>query len=504
MIYLQNLNVFNSGFSFFPDKLLETLKDLPKRIVGIALMALGALAACYALYQCCACFEEFLDPPLPDDYDPLQPDPAANPFLTGKVYAYPASGGLAPYNHQILAIKPDEVEETSVDVTSAIGEKKAVKALTQKWLDDHQKEVKRLFDANVFPESIQSAISLPTNPYNSQLFSVMGRVLEIKNLYRHTHYVFTHGQASEISVINQIMKECVKTFMPRLHHPYKVPFRLPLTVTYSENANAFIDQYKANDNSSFFDDGAHSDKMLSVDAQFWNAESTESALDFFSTATNIIGSDLSSGALSNILHGMFMQFIPNHAVCSMLVKKAAKIAKDKRVETQVGVLYAICIPKAIVKDDKKNFAYPCHPFGKKCECFPGKDRIELLEAMQKNQHVFCRGGHFTQYRILTSRLTEEKDVRTFAVDALPKSKRKIYRDQIKELVNEVRLYSLLSDLIEKLETNPAIIDEINSLIEASPQLDKKYIQELFNTKGSDSRPKHHEDDFSEEEVDYES
>lgn len=481
--------ITNHGFIFFQDKILESTKEISKRTLGIALIALGCLAAIYATYLCCASCDEFIN-----DYEPYNP---LDTHTTKKPHIVQGSN-LFP-QHQIHQLEGEEEKESSVDLSTLEEEKKVIKAIRANWLDDSQKELQRMADANLFPSTIQSTIPISTalnisNIFSltptlqiQQMYSVMGRVLEIKNLYRHTHYVFTHGQAPEISVANQIMKELVRHFTPRLHHPFKIPFRLPHTVAYSENADEFVNQYKANE-GSFFDDASHSDKMLSVDAQFWNTQIQESALDFFSSASNIISGD---GQLLSIFKSIFANYLPHDEICSMLAGKALKIAKQKKTETMVGILYAICIPKEIIQDDKKNFAYPCHPYGRKCECFETNDRTELLEAMQRNQHVICQGGYFSQYRILTSRLTEEKDVRTFAVDAMSKNKRKFYRNQVKELVKELTLYSHLSDLIEKLEKDPSVIDQINSLVETSPQLDQKYIHLLLTTKPSPLRNQNH-------------
>ena len=167
----------------------------------------------------------------------------------------------------------------------------------------------------------------------------------------------------------------------------------------------------------------------------------------------------------------------------MLAEKACKIAKQKKAETKIGILYAICIPKSIIQNDKTNFAYQCHPYGKQCKCFSGSDRIKLLEKMQSNESVVCKSGLKAQYRLLTSRLEEEKNVRAIAVDALPKGKRKIYRDQVKELAQEARQYSdLYYFLLDTQEKDPtALSHQIRQLL-ANPTTMNDQIKSLLNIK----------------------
>lgn len=503
MMYSFPINsIANHGLIFFQETVFESLKNNSKRIVGVALIALSCLAALYLMIRCCDLDDEFIDDsldpyePIPDDVSPKKTTPTYFPktsfsfsdplYFAATHRAAFSIGILGSFKSSMLATKfHEESLDIPKDLTTLAEERKHIKAIKEGWLDDPQKELSRILDAKLFPSSIQKAVYQPTTPQINETFSVIGRALEIKNLYRHTHYVFTHGQASAISIANLLIKECMRKFTPSLHQSFKIPFRQPHTVVYSENADDFVKKYNATANSNYADNN-HNAEMISVDAQFWNGDQYESALDFFSTGTNI---NLNRGdsELIKIFKSIFMHYLPNHTLCNLFAERALKIAQQRKKETLVGVLYAICIPKTIVKDEKQNFAYHCHPFGKKCNCFPSKNRIELLEDMQNDKLVCCTVGTLTQYRLLTSRLVEEKNVRSFAISALPKNKRKFYRDQIQELVKEVAQYSHLYDLIENLEQDPSLIDQISSLIESSPNLDQNYIQHLFDEKGNDPR-----------------
>lgn len=455
-------NISNYRVIFFQDYLLGAVKNsLSKRVAIVALIALSCLATFFLVYQCC-------------DW-------------VSKEYKYEI-----PYS-RVVEDPVEDLESDDVEFNSLEEEQELIKSLKQNWLDDPKEEAQRIKDEKLLSDRAQRRIDQLVKFNQSvdylhssdrdQISMVVGRVLELKSFYRKTHYVFTHGQAPEISIANQLIKEFVRAFTPLLNHPLKVPFRVPHTVIYSENADDFINKYNATENNSVYSDNAHNAEMISVDACLWNIHQTESALYFFELGSNI---NLCHGkpALLNIFKSIFLNYLPDETVSALLAEKACKIAAQKKIDVKVGTLYAICIPKAIVQDEKINFAYRCHPFGRKCNCFPVADRVKVLEEMQANKFLSCKTtGLMPQYRLLTSRLTEEKDVRSFAVDSLPKDKRKSYRNQIKGLVQEAIKYSHLCDLIEKLEEDPSVMDEINSLIESSSQLDPSYIQHLFTAKG---------------------
>lgn len=433
MINISFNDVANNSLIFIQNKLFDSMRDVSKRVVVVALVALSCLTALYLLVQC--------------------------------------SNWVSNEGDEHDVIEPEEI----IDISIPAQENEAVETLQAKWLDNSYQEANRVLKKQLIPKQLKPEHMGFMNP-NTQKYAIMGRVLEIKKLYKNTHYIFTHGQASQISIVNKVVKECTRVFSPNHYHPLNDAFRLPNTITYSKNANDFIQTFKATD-PGFMDDGHHSDKMISVDAQFTNQEALESALYFFSKDSNIAFK--SHTELEIIFNSIFSNYLLNKTICNMFARKAADIAIQRHKETQIGVLYAICIPKTIIQNDETNFAYPCHPFGKICKCFPESHRVTLLDKMQQDQVVLCKSGNYTQYRILTSKLAEQKGVRSFAVDALPKKKVKFYQNQIEALIKELKDYSHLSDLIDQLDEDLSIIEQIISLREAAPHLEEKYVQLLY-------------------------
>lgn len=472
--------VVDRGFTFFQNNVLNVTTDVSKRVAAIALIALSMMAALYIIFKCCFKGGALSKPDVPLTPYASFPLPSKSSTLFVPTPTALFTPQLIPFKQAIFQIQPNaEVIDLPLDeLTSLTDEQDKVNAIKEKWLDDPKDELKRVLEAKLFPQSIQKAMSLSESFKINQIFSVLGRALEIKNLYRSTHYVFTHGQAPELSIANLLIEECVRVFTPKLSHPLNSPFRLPHTISYCENTDKFLNKYNIQETSSFTDN-ANNSEMLAVDAQFWNGESGESALHFFSSGTNI---NLRKGEpeLIKIFKSIFHHYLPNEKICNLFALRGLELAKQIKSDTKLGSLYVICIPKEVIQDEKRNFAYHCHPFGKTCHCF-NKTRIELLEEMQKDQFVRCKNTYMTQYRLLTSRLTEEKNVRTFALNALPKNKNEYHRDEVKKLIQEFSQCSYLLSLVEDLDEDPLKMIEIDSLLTEMPQL-AEYAEYFFAEK----------------------
>src|SRR5205809_685315 len=92
-------NIANHGLHFFQETIFESVKNNSKRIVAVALIALGCLATLYLAYQCCCASDDGFSV---DPYDPPKPTPYSAP-----VYTAPFSiSTLSQFRSAILAIQP--------------------------------------------------------------------------------------------------------------------------------------------------------------------------------------------------------------------------------------------------------------------------------------------------------------------------------------------------------------------------------------------------------------
>lgn len=358
-----------------------------------------------------------------------------------------------------------------------------IKKLKAAWQDDTDAELARLQARNLSP-AIADACIQSVFPYKNfqnkrrDAKVIMGRVFELKEHYKNTHYVFTHGQSVSNSVINECMYQLLKTFNLDLHNKLSMPFRLPWTVNSTENVEQFFKKYPYNEGA-----GETTGELLCVDSYMWSTRWGESALAFGLWDMNVqILENNEMGV--KIFGNIFNYFLKDNFLCETLSKKAATIAAEKKeIISTVGVLWAICIPKANVQDPAKNFVYRSHAAGVRCQCHPAHEDIEVLERTQRNEIVRCSDNQHPQYRILTSRLVQEPEVRAFPVNALKKKDNKQFSQKIKNLVRELVFYSKMVNLtqVSSLEESNELKEELLTLHNYN-QIERETLQHVLVTK----------------------
>lgn len=379
----------------------------------------------------------------------------------------------------------------SIKEKSKTAEQKKIKSLKAQWSDDVFAEHQRLKAKGLIPQTqkadVQVLLGYGSNLEN-QFDVIVGRIREIKEHYSNTHYVFTHGMGKGLAVINECMQRLLENFTPSLHNPLSMPFRLPHTVDLTENVTAFFKKYPNVADDSFNDDELNkkTGELLSVDPYIRNIAIYESALFFFVKGTNInMGADPNIG--ENIFRDIFINYLEDNYLCNIVAKKAARIAADHSKANLMGTLWAICIPKTVVHDPKKNMAYPSHPFARRCTCYSSSEAIssediKVLERTQRDEVVTCKSGLHPQYRLLTARLVQEQSVRSFPVNSLKKAENKAFSKRIKNLVREIALYSAIVGLrsVPSAEESSRINEELKALCE-SKQINRDCLEYLLLT-----------------------
>lgn len=381
--------------------------------------------------------------------------------------------------------KQEEVKKIRKELKGKLktDEQRRIKSLKARWLDDVSAEHARLQAKGLTPQQ-------QLNMSGDQFEVIIGRVRELKEHYKATHYVFTHGQGKGLAVINECMQRLLENFTPSLHDPLLMPFRLPHSVDVTENVTEFFKKYPNIETDAFNDDALNriTGELLSVDPYWLNTEIYESALHFFATGTNInMGGNPNIG--EDIFRNIFINYLEDNYLCDMVAKKAAGIAADHGKANKMGSLWAICIPKSVVMDPSKNMAYRAHAFGRKCTCHSPTDDIKVLERLQKDEAVQCYGWTNPQYRLLTARLVPERGVRSFPVNSLTKVENKDFSKRIKNLVREIALYSAIVGLrsAPSAEESVRLNEELKALCE-SKQIDPSCLEYLLLTQRDNLTP----------------
>lgn len=355
-----------------------------------------------------------------------------------------------------------------------------VQRLQARWKDNTAEEVKRLQNVKCvqWPSFFTTLfLKLDGDDARDSFHSVIGRAQEIKEMYRATHYVFTHGQSLSISVINSTVQQLIRHFSPSFYHPLAPSFRMPKTVPFVQNVDAFFKRH--NVDSPDFSDNRINLELLSVDGYFFNTGAYESAIDFLCRNDNICTID-NPDKIKNLLRAILTNYLPNDFICKALADKLHAITVSISKASKIGVLYTICVPKVIVEDPKRSFVYRSHPFGIRCPCHP-KQHTAILERLQKGEAVLCNSLQHPQYRLITSRMVENEKgertvgVRSFGINALPKATNGHYQKQILECIQAFYFYSRLFVLETKLTAaqEATLIEDFSKLIRDKVEINVK-------------------------------
>src|SRR5580698_2902307 len=83
--------------------------------------------------------------------------------------------------------------------------------LLKRRCNDVKKEVKRLKQLEgILSQEVMSRYALHSFSQESRTMMMVGRCLEIKHLYRTSHYTFFHGQGAYMSVVVDFIEELRK------------------------------------------------------------------------------------------------------------------------------------------------------------------------------------------------------------------------------------------------------------------------------------------------------
>jgi hypothetical protein len=244
----------------------------------------------------------------------------------------------------------------------------ATKLIRLAQFDDPEQEIVRLRGAGVFDANTEGRVDAALARYDREkairVKVLVGRALEIKQIYRSIHDVFIHGQDYRWLTYTDSLKELMKTHRPGQDlHQFK-PVRTP-----PEHATVTIEHYS--NNSYVRDhDPVTREHLLSADACFFNNGGAESAIDFLFRNSNI-------SSPRNTHFADLIRFFYPHISPSLLNEYTNRLVNVKiSLVNRIGNLFAFCIPRRISAETQ----YRAHPFGVRCYCqlFP-PEKSQLTE-----------------------------------------------------------------------------------------------------------------------------
>lgn len=304
------------------------------------------------------------------------------------------------------------------------------------------------------------AIKPNQNPPQGNYVTLRDQALELKNTYAANHYLFIHGQSLQISVLTTLNKFFIKRFFPDKGKDKKhQSFRVPGTVPQINNVAAFHQKYPS------LTDNIVRDEIMSVDGDFYNENRGESAYYYAKNNLNVLTNTEGVTAFRRIAYRIVGSYVQDQNLASKLAERIVTIGSHKQVESSIGALYLIAIPKEVVEDPSRNFVYRSHPYGHPCHCHSSHD-IDSHESLTNGTMPYCN-NNYRQYRILTARLIEEPGVKVHRFTAIPRDIRVAYR----ELIHRTGLEIALCQNLEKVTTNPSkelwdqIFKDVGELLE---------------------------------------
>lgn len=270
---------------------------------------------------------------------------------------------------------------------------------------------------------------------------LMAQAMEIREIYKTTHHVLIHAQATKWIAYCHLVKELFKVRHPEVDvHQFKF-LRVP-----SEPENEMtIDEYLAKLWFVFDESKQDRQNLISASAYFPDATVNESALYFLKQNTNIAAKPvfIENATKHAIRH--FYQAIPDKTLNYFM----RKILRTFNEPYPCGNLFTFCLPKEISPNIQKR----AHPYGHVCKCHPKEESSRIIEKLEEGQldvETRCGGlGAMSlagivptpQFRIHAPGLKPETGIKIFLLTPMAKAVRKQHKSTIRDVVRTIEKVS---------------------------------------------------------------
>jgi hypothetical protein len=330
-----------------------------------------------------------------------------------------------------------------VDILNAVGEyDQAVPLIRKSHFDDPSVELERLRAVGILTPEVEAKLN-----GNSWLKILYGQAMEIKRVYKDTHYTFIHAQNSWALPFTYFLKELAKQSHSEEYRRVLKNFkflRVPASATdgvegweLDAEGRPTLDDAGEYINRSFVSDSQQETKkdLISSDAYFYNQQGLESSHFFLKDNSNI-DSIPDAEYIKAIRH--FYPLLNEEEA----TRFATQIQAMKVSSGACGNLFVIAIPK---EGSNNKFFYRAHPFGVVCRCHPVSEDEKILEELQSEKfppEAQCNNDYISipQYRIFSGLLNPEiggRRHRSFLLTPFNKAYRKELKGEIRNIVAEI-------------------------------------------------------------------
>ena len=267
----------------------------------------------------------------------------------------------------------------------------AIKMIRQNRYDSFDLEEARLKGFGILTPEVKNRIDSTTRKKEVKI--ILAQALEIRRIFKDTHYVFIHGQHQVFYPISAILKEKVKK-----NGAETTQFKYVRSLQH-ENTNGLITKYiNAPD---VWDHGLETRKeLIAVSADIFDSAPGESAVYFLNNNYSIKTRDDREKLILSVTE-----------ITGLPHSNATQIAGKSWNLSDPGNLLVFCIPK-----EKYNaIGYKAHPYGCVCKCHADNERALFLERYQRGDSGFvdpCQSKN-TQYRIFWPAFRREDGCRLY-------------------------------------------------------------------------------------------
>lgn len=319
-------------------------------------------------------------------------------------------------------------------LTEELAEKVSIKRVKKDWQENKDEELERIQNKKIIPDDVMLSISRNSVIRAPSATIAIGRAHEIMELYKESHFIFSHGKCYYLSLVDDFIKEVVRITQPESCRSLFKHVRLPNVSSQVRNYQDFYHQFQPKDEK--FNDNSHTKHLIASDWDLQNRTPNESAINFFISNSNIM---MRAGdySIRRLLKKNLKSSITNRNIRHKLVKNVCNIIEkkskiEKKNESNVGAYYLFCIPKAELEKEENNFVYLSHEYGKPCEHYEG-NVSEVIDGLQnKRIKKVCEG----QVRILTGPLEKSRGSRIFRFRVQEKIKAQENKVCFRKLIQE--------------------------------------------------------------------